>query len=120
MRCPQAAEWHAAAVAEITGLESMKTWSIADLPAGVRALPVKWVFKEKQKSDGTHSSYKARLVVKVFHQQHGVDYEDVFAPVGSAGALRAMTAMAARNGWVMRQIDFKQAFLNGDLSEVVC
>jgi hypothetical protein len=85
----------------------------------MKALPVKWVFKEKFKPDGSHSLFKARLVVKGFMQQHGVDYEDVFAPVGSAGALRSMTAMAARNGWVMRQIDFKQAFLNGDLSEVV-
>ena len=33
----------------------------------------KWVFKLKLNSDGSISRYKAKLVVKGFHQQAGVD-----------------------------------------------
>jgi hypothetical protein len=34
----------------------------------------KWVFRVKRWADGSIERYKACLVAKGFHQQHGVDY----------------------------------------------
>jgi hypothetical protein len=40
-----------------------------------------WLFKRKLNADGTIERYKARLMIKGFHQQHLVDFDKVFAPV---------------------------------------
>jgi hypothetical protein len=42
---------------------------------------VKWVFKVKRDEHGAVSKHKARLVVKGYVQQHGIDYDEVFASV---------------------------------------
>jgi hypothetical protein len=49
----------------------------------------------------------------------GIDFQEIFAPVASAAGFRALMASVACNGWHVRQVDFKQAFLNGTLKEEV-
>lgn len=51
------------------------------LPKGVKPTGVKWIFKTKLKENGEIDKFKARLVVKGYAQQNGVDYIDVFALV---------------------------------------
>lgn len=41
----------------------------------------KWVYKLKRNSDGSINRYKARLVAKGFHQQFGVDFDEMFSHV---------------------------------------
>jgi len=38
-----------------------KTWDLVELPVGVKAIGLKWVFKLKQNSDGSINKHKARL-----------------------------------------------------------
>ena len=92
---------------------------MVDLPSGKSVVGCKWVYKIKTCSDGTVDRYKARLVVRGFTQEYGVDYEETFAPVARLTSVRALLAVAASQHWSLCQMDVKNAFLNGDLSEEV-
>ena len=80
---------------------------------------MKWVFKIKRNADGSISKYKARLVAKGYVQQHGVDYDEVFAPVARIETIRLIIALAAHEGWEIHHLDVKTTFLHGELKEEV-
>ena len=79
----------------------------------------KWIYKIKTHSDGSIERYKACLVTKGFTQEYGIDYEETFAPVARISYIRAILAVAAASKWDLFQMNVKNAFLNGDLSEEV-
>ena len=66
---------------EIQSLKENGTWQEVEPPAGRRIVDSKWVYKIKQKADGSMERYKARVVAKGFSQQFSSDYEETFAPV---------------------------------------
>jgi Reverse transcriptase (RNA-dependent DNA polymerase) len=74
-------KWQVAMDDEIHAIEKNDTWELTSLPSGHKAIGVKWVYKKKMSPQGEVEKYKARLVVKGYKQQAGVDYEEVFAPV---------------------------------------
>jgi hypothetical protein len=63
--------------------------------------------------------YKARLVAQGFTQKPGTDFSNMgtFAPVMRFETLRTLLALAAVNGWHLCQMDVKEAYLNGRLTE---
>ena len=107
---------------ELDGIREKGTWR--EVPAetmspGQRPLGSKWVFKIKRGADGEITRFKSRLVVKGYMQKAGIDFQEIFSPVGSASAFRVLVGLAAQQGLKIHQIDFKQAFLNGVLQEEV-
>ena len=104
---------------ELQVLEKTHTWDLVDLPHGKSAIGYKWVYKIKTKSDGSIKRYKARLVAKGYAQEYGIDYEETFAPVARITSVRSLLAIAAVHQWPLFQMDVKNAFLNGDLTEEV-
>lgn len=111
--------WRVAMEKEIEAIESNKTWELMELPTGHKPIDLKWVFKLKKDTDGKIIKHKARLVAKGYVQKHGVDYEEVFAPVTRMETVRLLIALAARNEWEIHHLDVKSAFLNGVLLEEV-
>ncbi|KAJ9550673.1 hypothetical protein OSB04_014718 [Centaurea solstitialis] len=112
-------QWQAAMQEELRALAKAHTWDSVLLPSGKRPIGSKWVFKIKTRSDGSVDRYKARLVAKGFNQEYGIDYEETFAPVARITSVRSLLAIAATKHWPLFQMDVKNAFLNGDLSEEV-
>ncbi|GAU16044.1 hypothetical protein TSUD_339150 [Trifolium subterraneum] len=111
--------WRHAMDQEIESIERNKTWELVDLPKGAKRIGVKWVYKTKYNENGEVDKHKARLVAKGYSQQHGIDFNEVFAPVARWDTIRAILAIAASKGWFVYQLDVKSAFLHGDLVENV-
>ncbi|GJR70922.1 ribonuclease H-like domain, reverse transcriptase, RNA-dependent DNA polymerase [Tanacetum coccineum] len=55
----------------------------------------------------------------ITRQEHGIDFEEVFAPVARMETIRLLLAIAANNKWEVHHLDVKSAFLHGDLKEEV-
>lgn len=111
--------WRDACADEIESIVKNNTWDLVDLPAGAKAIGLKWIFKVKRNSDGSINKYKSRLVAKGYIQRHGIDFEEVFAPVARIETVRFIIGFAASYGWEVHHLDVKTAFLHGELKEDV-
>ncbi len=98
-------------------IEKNDTWELINLPQGQKSIGIKWVFKTKLKANGEVDKYKARLVVKGYKQEYGIDYTEVFAPVARHDTIGLIIALAAQNSWPIFHLDVKSAFLHGNLEE---
>eukprot|EP00961_Rhodomonas_salina_P155306 2091661-Rhodomonas_salina.1 len=104
---------------EVEGLIDKQTFVITDLPKGARSIPTRIVFKLKVDGEGNVIKYKSRVVVKGYYQRIGVDFDDSFAPVAHATAIRAALAIETAKNWDITQIDVTQAFLNSEMDKDV-
>ena len=75
--------------------------------------------KLKCKADDSIEKHKAWLVAKGYNQTHGLDYFETFNIVVKPATLRIILTLALSSGWVVRQLDVPNAFLNGELEEQV-
>ena len=112
-------KWRKAMDNEINSIEKNNTWTLSELPKGVKKIGVKWVFKTMRDENGKIIKHKARLVAKGYPQKQGIDYSEVFAPVARLDTVRMVIATATQKGWKIFQLDVKSAFLHGQLSEQV-
>ncbi|GKB91299.1 ribonuclease H-like domain-containing protein [Tanacetum coccineum] len=78
-----------------------------------------WLFRHKYLADNTLSHYKARLVANGSPQIEGIDVDETFSPVVKPGTIRTVLSLATSRHWPIHQLDVKNAFLHGDLSETV-
>lgn len=111
--------WKEAMEREMQSIEENNTWKLTELPPGKKVIGLKWIFKLKKDAEGKIIKYKARLVAKGYVQEHGVDFDEVFAPVTRLETVRLLLALAAKSEWEVHHLDVKTAFLNGEIIEEV-
>ena len=104
---------------ELDALHETGTLDPVDLPSRKSAIGCKWVYKIKTRSDGIVDRYKARLVARGFTHEYGIDFEETFTPVARLSSVRTLIVVSADRKWPLFQMDVKNAFLNGELSEEV-
>jgi hypothetical protein len=102
---------------EIAALEANGTWKLVTLPAGIKHIGSKWVYKIKRKSNESIKRYQARLVAKGYTQVEGLDYLDTFSLVAKLSTIRIILALTSSHHWFLHQLDVNNAFLHGDLNE---
>jgi hypothetical protein len=95
------------------------TWDLVPRPPQSNVVSGKWVFKHKFKADGTLERYKARWVLRGFTQRPGIDFDETFSPVVKPATVRTVLSLALSRSWPIHQLDVKNAFLHGNLSETV-
>ena len=93
--------------------------SVVDLPAKKEVVGLKWVYKLKLRPDGTIQKHKPRLVVRVYMQREGIDFEETFSPVARFDTIYTVWSIVANHKWKVSQFDVKSAFLNDFLEEEV-
>ena len=111
--------WLAAMDDEIKALQTNHTWDLVPRPSNTNIVGSKWVFRTKFLSDGSIERFKARLVAKGYTQLPSLDYKDTFSPVVKASTVHVVLSLAVSHKWPLRQLDVKNAFLNGILHETV-
>ncbi|XP_016747482.1 uncharacterized mitochondrial protein AtMg00820-like [Gossypium hirsutum] len=91
--------WKEAMQAELKMIHKSQTWELADKPSHKKVIGVKWVYRIKLNTDGSLNRLKARLVVKGFSQQYGVDSMKTFSLVARLDTIRLFLALAAQMRW---------------------
>ncbi|GJW72005.1 ribonuclease H-like domain-containing protein [Tanacetum coccineum] len=111
--------WRDAMSDEYNVLIKNNTWDLVPRPPSVNVVRSMWLFHHKYHTDGTLSHYKARLVANGSSQQLGIDCDKTFSPVVKPTTIQTVLSLVLSRHWPIHQLDVKNAFLNGDLSETV-
>jgi len=111
--------WKQAMTDEFDALIKNKTWVLVPRPPDVNITRCIWLFKHKYKSNGDLERYKTHLVVNGRSQEVGIDCDETFSPVVKPATIRVVLSIAVSKNWPFHQLDVKNAFLHGHLSETV-
>jgi hypothetical protein len=111
--------WWDAMIEEFTALQANNTWDLVPQPFDSNIITGTWVFHHKLHLDGSLDRYKARWVLWGFTQQPGIDFGETFSPVVKPATIRTILSIALSHAWPIHQLDVKNAFLHGTLSETV-
>ncbi|KAK3276045.1 hypothetical protein CYMTET_15860 [Cymbomonas tetramitiformis] len=88
---------------------------VETVPAGEKVMRMVAVYKAKLDSAGALTERKTRWAVCGNGQQHGVHYEDVYAPCTQLSTLRILIQLSLVLGLVAFSLDVITCFLNGEL-----
>jgi hypothetical protein len=102
---------------EFVDLQLNQTWTLFPRTSNLHIIGSKWVFKTKLKPEGSLDRLKAHVVAKGYHQIDGIDYIETFSPVVKLGTIQMIINTALIQGWPIRQLNVKNAFLHGNITE---
>jgi hypothetical protein len=93
-------DWVEAMHEELNNFERNKVWSLVEKPKDCRNVTgTKWIFKNKQDTNGIVVRNKARLVAQGYSQIEGIDYRETFALVAHLESVRILLAYASHNNF---------------------
>lgn len=96
-------------VAKAQAFKKNETWDLLPLPAEVKPISCKWVYKVKRGSDGSVEG--TRLLARAFSQQYGIDYDETARGKAKMTTMWVLISLAARKSWRLWRMDVKNAFL---------
>jgi hypothetical protein len=111
--------WRVAMEDEYGALMSNVTWELIFRPRDSNVITGKWIFTHKLHADGSFDRYKACWVLRGFTQRPGVDYDETISLVVKPATVRMVLSIAVSRDWPIQQLDVKNAFLHGTLTETV-
>nr|GFA08096.1 Gag-Pol polyprotein [Tanacetum cinerariifolium] len=79
---------------ELLQFKRMDVWVLVPNPDNISPLTLKWIFKNKHDEEQMVITNKSRLVVRGYHQEEGLDFEESFASVARMEAIRIFLAYA--------------------------
>jgi len=92
-----------------------KSWRRSDLLPDDRVFTSKYVYKIKRSAEtGEAYRFKARMIVRGFEMEKGVDFVDSFSPTPGLAVARLMMSIAIANDMELHKVDIEQAFLQAD------
>jgi hypothetical protein len=107
-------KWQDACLEEYNWHLQNGTWTLMELPPGMKTIGSKWVFKIKHNADGGVERFKARLVAKGFAQRPGQDYFETFA---STMTIRTILALVAIEDFELHSVNISHAFTNSGFEQ---
>ena len=72
-------------------LDRNQIWTLADHPKDSKAIGYRWVFRKKD-----NEQYKVRLVAKGYAQKEGIDYNEIFSPIGKHTSIWMLLAIVVQ------------------------
>nr|GEU48899.1 hypothetical protein [Tanacetum cinerariifolium] len=102
---------------ELFQFKRLDVWVLVPLLDNIKPLTLKWLFINKHDEENTFIRNKTRLVMRGYHQEEGIDFEESFALVARIEAIRIFLAYAAHKSFIVFQMDVKTTFLHGTLKE---
>nr|GEV55651.1 retrovirus-related Pol polyprotein from transposon TNT 1-94 [Tanacetum cinerariifolium] len=106
-----------APAAQTPQFKRLDVWVLVPTPDNITPLTLKWLFKNKHDEENTIIRNKTRLVMRGYHQEEGIDFEESFAPVARMEAIKIFLAYDAHKSFTVFQMDVKTPFLHGKLKE---
>jgi Reverse transcriptase (RNA-dependent DNA polymerase) len=104
---------------ELDALAKNHTWILVDPSSDANIVGCKWLYKIKKRADGSVECYKARLVVKGFTQEEGLDYFETFSPIIKPTTIRIVLTIALLQNWHIHQLDVNNVFLHDDIKKII-
>ncbi|GKC56771.1 retrovirus-related pol polyprotein from transposon TNT 1-94 [Tanacetum coccineum] len=104
---------------ELLQLKRLDVWVLVPPQANTKPLTLKWLFNNKHDEENTVIRNKTHPVMRGYHQEEGIDFEESFALVARMEAIRIVLAYVAHKSFTVFQMDVKTAFLHGSLKEDV-
>ncbi|CAJ2635646.1 uncharacterized mitochondrial protein AtMg00820-like [Trifolium pratense] len=86
--------WKMAMDDEYNALIQNKKWDLVPRPPDTNAIRSIWIFRHKEKSDGSFERHKARLVGNGAGQQVDIDCGETFSPVVKPATIRTILSLS--------------------------
>ena len=118
LKGPHAKEWEEAIRKELESLFiKHQTFTIEPIQHPAKIMKSKLIFKVKANENNTIEKFKVRLTACGYSLVKGVDYDESFAPVAHATAIKIVLERAAALKQHTHKIDIETAYLYASLNE---
>lgn len=111
--------WRMAMSEEFNSLVRHGTWDLVTSSLAKNINCFNWVFRLKRRPEGPVEKYKVLLVMKGFHRRASLDYMETFSPIVKPVTIRSVLSIVLMHNWKIHQLNTRNTFLHGSLSEVV-